>query len=554
MKKIYSIILLLFTVLYLSAQSKFELSDKILNQRGEICFSFKTNSKDIFIFTEIISIDKFDGKTVIAYANREEFNDFLKTNKEYTIIEDYIESSKAINMASSIDAMANWDKYPTYEVYVAMMQKFATDFPEICKLDTIGYSVNNRLLLAVKISDNVNIEEAEPEFFYTGQIHGNELIGGILFLLLIDYLLKGYGTNSQVTELVNNLQIYINPLSNPDGTYFGGNSNVTLSTRYNANFIDLNRNFPRMDAESTNIQQEIQLMINYANSHNFIMSCNSHAGAEVINYPYDAISNLPADANWWELVSREYATNVHNNSNSGYFSDLDNGVTHGYAWYSIAGGRQDYMNFFQHCREVTLELTSTKLVDSNLIPYYWNANRKALLDYMQQATYGLRGMITDFISGEAIAAKIYVENHDSYNSYVFSNPIHGDYYRLLFEGNYVIQYSADGYIPQQINIDITNYQQIIKNIQLVRIGSASIDTENIDIIKIYPNPTNTFVKIESKCLIDRIILKDILNRTLIDEKISNNKHSLYLGNYPQGTYMINLIIDGKILNTKIIKE
>ena len=52
-------------------------------------------------------------------------------------------------------------------------------------------------------------------------------------LRLADYLLKNYQTKHRVRNLVDNLEIWINPLANPDGTYRTGNI-ITSPTRYNA--------------------------------------------------------------------------------------------------------------------------------------------------------------------------------------------------------------------------------------------------------------------------------------------------------------------------------
>ncbi len=62
-------------------------------------------------------------------------------------------------------------------------------------------------------------------------------------LHLADYLLKNYSLSGRVKNLVDNLDIWINPLANPDGTYNHGDT-INLPTRYNANGYDLNRNFP----------------------------------------------------------------------------------------------------------------------------------------------------------------------------------------------------------------------------------------------------------------------------------------------------------------------
>jgi len=47
-------------------------------------------------------------------------------------------------MATTVAEMANWDRYPTYDVYIAMMYQFASDYPSICRLENLGYSIENR--------------------------------------------------------------------------------------------------------------------------------------------------------------------------------------------------------------------------------------------------------------------------------------------------------------------------------------------------------------------------------------------------------------------------
>jgi PKD repeat protein len=480
----------------LNAQDDIMLrANKIIEKRGEICFSFLANKNDVNNLSKIISIDKFDGTKAIAYANKKEFEEFLKFDIEFSIIENSA-NTKALTMATSISQMSDWDRYPTYDVYVEMMQKFATDYPDICKLDTIGYSVKKRLLLAIKISDNVHEEEAEPEVFYSAQMHGDELVCGVLFLRFINYLLTEYPTNSEVKNLVDNLQIYINPFANPDGTYRYGDSSVANAIRYNANFVDLNRNFPYMEGNNDEPEPEVKAMMNFASKHNFVLAANSHSGAEVINYPFDDVKDLPADVKWWEFICREYATNAQNNSPSGYFTDIDNGVTNGYDWYSISGSRQDYMNYFHNCREVTLELSTTKMVDASTLPDFWRYNRQALMDYTAQSIYGLRGIVTDSITGEPLVAKVFIEDHDYLNSHVFSNSKHGDYYRLLYGGNYRVSFSVDGYISKIFDVDIENYKQTTLNVQLVRtdylLANADFDFEINDNIVTFFNKSINF--------------------------------------------------------------
>ena len=75
-------------------------------------------------------------------------------------------------------------------------------------------------------------------------MHGDEVAGIVMMLRLANQLLTQYGSDELITKLVDSVEIYINPIANPDGTYAGGNNNISNATRRNANGIDLNRNFP----------------------------------------------------------------------------------------------------------------------------------------------------------------------------------------------------------------------------------------------------------------------------------------------------------------------
>ncbi len=452
---------------------------------NEIYFTFEAPADRTVLnaLSQIISLDNVRDGRVFAYANRAEFEKFLKYNYTWTLLPHPGSLIANPRMLDRVDVknVTDWDFYPTYEAYIQMMNDYATGYPNICNLVEFGTSVQNRKLLAAHITSQVN--NRKPEFLYTSSMHGDEITGYVLMLRLIDYLLTNYGSDPRVTALVDNVDIYINPLANPDGTYKGGNSTVNGAIRANANWVDLNRNYhdpaagPHPDGNAW--QKETIAFMNFAESHHFVMSANFHGGAEVMNYPWDTWSRATADAAWWVLVSNEYADTAQTYSTSGYFNDFGTGVTNGYAWYSITGGRQDYMNYFQQCREVTIEISNTKTPPANQLPNFWNYNYRSLLNYIEQVTYGIQGIITDSITGEPLRAQVFVKNHDIDSSMIFSRPSDGQYYRLIKSGLWTLQISAPGYVTKTIsNVTASDYNQTILNIQLCPLGVFAGFTSN----------------------------------------------------------------------------
>jgi hypothetical protein len=482
MKKIYTF-LALFLVLAvripIQAQTgREETLNTIFGSSSEVYFTFHVKDKgEADRLTEIISIDNYRNGEVFAYANRQEFSKFLNYQYSYTILPhpSSLNTDAELNMGNPGKGPNNytvWNFYPTYSQYLSYMAGFASAHPTICKVDTIGTTVQGRLLLAVKISDSVNVDRQAPQFFYTSSIHGDELTGYIMMLHLIDSLLTGYGTVPRITNMVNKYQIYINPLANPDGTYHGGDNTVANATRYNYNGVDMNRNYPDPAVgphpDGLAWQPETVAFMNYADNHHFSLSANFHGGAEVFNYPWDTWAKLNPDDTWWQFVGREFADTIHLYSPSTYFDDLQNGITNGYAWYRVTGGRQDYMNYFKHCREVTIEISATKTPSASTLLTYWNYDKRSLLNHIEEVMNGINGKITDSVTGLPLRAKVYLSGHDIDSTWVYSSLPSGWYFRPIAQGTWNVTYSAPGYNTKTVsNVSVVNRTTTRVNVRLV---------------------------------------------------------------------------------------
>jgi len=452
------------------------------------------------------------------------------------------------------DCLAPMSSYPSYETYEQILLDYTIEYPQLCKLLNIGTLQSGRSLLVLQISDSLEVGEKEPNFLYTASMHGDELAGYPMMLMLIDHLLCNYGTDPDITDLVNNVNIFINPLANPNGTYRGGNESVVESIRFNASFVDLNQNYPDPklgdNPDSNPYQEETLFFMEFAKDQNIHLSCNIHSGTEVINYPWDTFEHLHADDEWWRYVSRAYADSVHVHAPEGYFDFRENGITNGFAWYELNGGRQDYMTFFNRSREFTLEISDVKKLNSDQLPDIWKWNKSALINYIEESRYGLTGTITDCITGLPIVAEVSIPSHDIDNSSVFSHENDGIYFRFLKEGTYDLVYSAPDYDPAFFTVDIEDKKQIIQNIELCPSPVSTIHISDLSSIEIKQINNNLHIYTPQTHKELYIQLSTVDGKNLMHQKVINSTVELPK-NLRTGIYLVSIINDLDIKTVKL---
>jgi len=333
------------------------------------------------------------------------------------------------------------DAWPTFEEFVARMQGIADAYPNLVRMVTIGQSVQGRPIWLLKISDNPDLEEDEPEFKFTSTMHGDETVGIEMTIRLAELLTGQYGLDPDLTELVNEMEIWLCPIHNPDG-YVNG-------SRYNAHGEDLNRDFPDRitdpDDDPAGREPETQAFMYFGYDHSFVMGANYHGGAAVVNFPWDSVPSppdyAPDDAIFYDF-SVGYAIRNPMIWNGGF----PNGVTRGWEWYIIRGGMQDWAYHWRWGEHhVTIELGNTKKPPYSQMDSYWDANREAMLWWMRRALTGVRGLVYDAVTGQPLDATVDVLE---IGKPVRTDPDVGDYHRLLLPGTWTLHCSAEGYLDQ----------------------------------------------------------------------------------------------------------
>jgi len=351
------------------------------------------------------------------------------------------------------------EDYHDYNELSTFMQNIADSYPDITRLESIGQSVQGRELWVMEISDNPGVNEIEPEFKYVANMHGDETVGRELSLYLIEWLVEGYGNIPRATNLINNTAIFIMPTMNPDG--------FELGQRYNANGVDLNRDFPDQFTDVSNTttgrEPETRAVMEWTWDHHFILSANMHTGALVANYPFDGpnsgVYSASPDDDLFVHLALTYAES-HPTMESGGFS---NGITNGSQWYAIFGGMQDWNYVWEGGCDITLEQNNVKWPNSNQLPGLWEDNREPMLAYIEEVHNGVRGIVTNAETGEPMNAIISVQgiDHD-----ITPDPENGDYYRLLTPGTYTLTASAFGFLSQTETVTVPSSGYVELHFQL----------------------------------------------------------------------------------------
>jgi len=141
--------------------------------------------------------------------------------------------------------------YHNYAEMTAVINQVVAAYPSIARKSSFGTSYQGRDLIAVKISDNVGIDEAEPEVLFTHHQHAREHLTVEMAIYLINELTSKYASDTRIRDLVNSREIWILPDVNPDGgeydiatgSYRSWRKNRQPNTGSSYVGTDLNRNW-----------------------------------------------------------------------------------------------------------------------------------------------------------------------------------------------------------------------------------------------------------------------------------------------------------------------
>src|SRR3954451_24855414 len=126
----------------------------------------------------------------------------------------------ATSVASGTEFPAGNEGYHSYTEVTADVAAVAAAHPSIVSRFSIGKSYKGRDIWAVKVSDNVATDEAEPEVMLDGTHHAYEHMATEMTLHILHWLVDGYGVDPRITSIVDSREIFIVFVVNPDGAEY----------------------------------------------------------------------------------------------------------------------------------------------------------------------------------------------------------------------------------------------------------------------------------------------------------------------------------------------
>lgn len=165
-----------------------------------------------------VSIDEVDARSVVVSADPMQVKTLRALGYKLTALPGPPDRSDGRGIVAGVNDFPSKDaNYHNYAEANAEIDQRIAQYPSIMSKQVIGKSYQGRDIVAIKISDNVATDEAEPEVLFTHHQHAREHLTVEMALYLLKEWGSKYGTDSRITNMVNGRELWIIPDLNPDG-------------------------------------------------------------------------------------------------------------------------------------------------------------------------------------------------------------------------------------------------------------------------------------------------------------------------------------------------
>ena len=223
---------------------------------------------------------------------------------------------------------------------------------------SLGQSHQGRDIWCFRVSDNPDVDEDEPEILIDGLHHAREIMAAEFPVMFAEHLAQNYGGDPELTWLVDNRELYVVPMVNPDGFVYNEITNPAGGGMWRKNRrdnfdgsmgVDLNRNYPYMwgyndsgssptpasdvyRGPSAASEPEVQAMIAFVEGRQIRAHDSVHTYSNLLLYPWGYTATpCPDDAVFAQLAATMTAEN-------GYVAGPPSVIL-----YDVNGGSIDWM-------------------------------------------------------------------------------------------------------------------------------------------------------------------------------------------------------------------
>jgi len=263
--------------------------------------------------------------------------------------------------------------YHTLAQVETILQDIANNYPSITDLYSVATTHEGRDVWCLEISDNPGVDEGEPGVFFMGLHHAREWPTVEICLNLADELTSNYGSDPDITDLVNNRRIWLITCLNPDGYYYchdlGNDWRKNRRPIPGGIGIDLNRNYAGSSdgdpwgtwgsvgsgsitnnpgesvycGPSPFSEVETQAVRDIFLNNDICASISWHTHGEVVLIPWGYTYDDPPDDPYITQVGQQIALKITRQSGSGTYTSQQGAVL-----YPTTGDTDDWAYGYAH--------------------------------------------------------------------------------------------------------------------------------------------------------------------------------------------------------------